>query len=169
MDHKKRPFGIGCLMFVMAVACTCLAGYRWLEYQGRPKNVFRSIAGFDLPDSAQVIWDSREQPQEGAWTTDFIDVLIFRIDKNDIDAFCENQPPYAGGWKSGVIPSEFSGTVEQDVRLPDCPDYPDSEQTYLYFTKNFRESQPDDWPVTYGMLIAIHRETGIIKLGYWSY
>ena len=169
MFNRKRQFGIRWLMCVVAVVCACLAGYSWLERQGRPKNVFRSIAGFDLPASAQVLWDSREQPQEGAWTTDFIDVLVFRVDEDDIDAFCSNQPPHKGEWKTGVIPSEFSGTVEQDVWLPDCPDYPDCDQTYLYFTKNFRESQPDDWPVTHGMLIAIHRETGIIKLGCWSY
>jgi len=169
MGKKKRQFGIRRLLIAVAVVCICLAGWSWLEIQSRPKNVFESTAGFKLPDSASVLWDSRQQPQQGAWTTDFIDVLIFRIAEDDIDTFCANQPPHGGKWLTGAIPSEYSGVVEQDVWLPDCLDYPDSDESYQYCAKNFRESTRDDWPVTDGLLIAIHPKTGIIKLGRWVF
>jgi len=163
---KFPRFEVRSLLLILVIACVGLGVFLWLADQNRAKNVFHRIAGFELPSDAIVIWDSRDEPTEGAWTTDFIDVLIFRIPKAEVKSFCANSLRNDGEWQIGKIPYSYSQVVDQGVWLPDCPEYPNGEAVYTFHTKNYDES---DAGVTNGLLIAIHRDTGIVKFGRWAY
>ena len=153
---KRKNFSIRWLFAITVFISIPLALYSWVRVYESPRNYFRRVAGTELPRSSQLI---RDRSTYAPYSSDGDRCLMFTVDKQELDAFIRQKPPWSDLWRTGQIPREY-----------DMVGFDDNEYDvhYTFDTINLSPKYGDDY-ISNGAVVAIDVESSIIRLHCWFY